>query len=286
LDTNEFELKFEAPYDNLEDVQTFIAEDFSAMISRSGVDAHYYITFFNYTDKTKYSKFDFGDDILDTSGNDQLPIFAFNKYTNDIWVHGYYYTFRRYKIEFNDDDFKIRKAGEWVDFQKALEETAIFQSPDYNAVVQIGDGELTTTTSTPFVTTYTATAPGYVVPTFYMGATAGTQNLKITVNGYTVNGIRTSTTYGEIVACVPVSTGDIVEITRATKENATTGFCRFYYMPPKLSKAPTPIINSTDQSYMLNQEIDTGTTWIDGKAIYKRTFSGVTASAINTSTTT
>jgi hypothetical protein len=67
----------------------------------------------------------------------------------------------------------------------------------------------------------------------------------------------------------PVRKGDIVKLSTNTAGGTTNFFCN--YIPPAFIKKELPVIVEKNGSYSLD-EVKTADTWINGKPIYKRTY--------------
>jgi hypothetical protein len=69
------------------------------------------------------------------------------------------------------------------------------------------------------------------------------------------------------ISIVPVAKGDVI---RAGSTHYTSSYC--FFIPPKLVQKLPPIIVEGNGSYSYD-EIETNDTWVDGRKIYKKTFS-------------
>jgi hypothetical protein len=110
---------------------------------------------------------------------------------------------------------------------------------------------------------------GYVSVYYYSATSSGT-GFEVYVNGVLVhiNGFY-GTTSG-IRQTIQVTVGDIV---RMRMSSGTLQNFGCYFIPPKYSTPPTPIVVDEGESgsYLLNTEIKTADTWINSKPIYKKT---------------
>jgi hypothetical protein len=128
--------------------------------------------------------------------------------------------------------------------------------------------------------TWTVDRVGFVrLYGYYNGAIYGSSNFRI--NGQNVLSVRnvTGSNGNSDDVVVPVKIGDVISVVVNTGVSPTTTEC--WFIPPVFIEQEAPVIVSPGVSYSA-QEVATGETWIDGKPIYRRTFTGNIVAAANT----
>jgi hypothetical protein len=84
----------------------------------------------------------------------------------------------------------------------------------------------------------------------------------------------------EFTSVVKVAKGDVVMF--SVNSNWTVALVKCFFIPPKFIKqAPPVVVDEPNGSYSLD-EVKTAETWIDGKPIYKRTFTGTGPTSVGT----
>jgi hypothetical protein len=180
----------------------------------------------------------------------------------------------------------------WVN-QTSGEEMVV---PDYSQLVAVGNWPPETATGSKGYT-WTADQTGFVAVIGRVDLTATTTGslvMDIVVNGKMVS--QKITNHNPPVglrlldsALVPVKTGDVVGVNTYGVSGVTFGYdtqSRAYFIPPLFVQPANPTVvveeggdySTSEQAVMVN---DNGTVrqkeWTDGKPIYKRTFTSITA---------
>ncbi|MDR1300723.1 MAG: hypothetical protein LBK50_03380 [Candidatus Nomurabacteria bacterium] len=134
---------------------------------------------------------------------------------------------------------------------------------------------------------YIADRAGYIYLSIYVKGTSSNSRFSVRINGRSVlvNGNKSVNEYVEVDNIFAVNVGDKVTYSFQNGFDITSLAC--YFIPPKYSTPPTPIVveggdySTTEQAVMVNENGNLRPKlWVDGKPIYQQTFTGtITANA-------